>query len=1082
MIRATRTVSFGFLLLMFVGFAVGAHATTAPETAVGSIQWCLSSKVDGDSVTLDYQGVLWRGVSGRSFAIKEWTDKWPKGRPQILVVSRKPLPVEPWWTVEITGTLQTLRSANVEQRVVVTSPSQVFVYCNEKGLPAPVIFRGWDWPGIAKKSLAELVPLTTTMTALEESPLPPADDPPPPPDPPAAGSRDSLKHLPDGAPVSVNGAIVSAAFNGFFYVEKSDRSFGVWISAGDYVSEGQLLDITGKMGTGGGERAVVADQNGVTVLDYYNTYPRPREVGMCNRDLGGGAILPFTPPVGKRGEEDNAGLNNTGLLVRAWGKVTAVDSQQSAFWVDDGSAVAADNGRTGLKVYETTYDPLPSVNDYVTLSGVSAAEWPEGASSSIRVVWKVPSVSVSTQSGSGSISGTIAATGADGKTVRVYCASASTTATFSGSTANYTLDVPYGDHAVTTTMLGYKTTTQLATVNSGTPVDLDFSMSTLQRRIDIVASPERIPPDGVSEMTVTAIVRDEEGRRFGNESVTWNVDLGTVVSSDSTTDAVGEARLVLQAPSSPGTANVSVTVGGVTATNYAEFASPTAPSVRILEPVLNDTLTGAVTIRLQVWDYYGTKPGVTNVGVSIDDQPLASAAPTRPEVVWQTYRASNGTHVIRAAVADGDQETGLSQAITVTTSNDIYSLNVVNGMFDANDSDPNKRTTTITAYQQQATDWEVEVKKQGASSPTKVFTGNGTAISATWDGTDSDNNPASPGQYGVTIRAGASQGLSPDSFNFSLWDYIVFLRSNIDAPTALLVEGYPFSYSSECLHIVEDACERRGFQVITIPYNYATWERFHFYFNVFEPQVFYINTHGDYEIRSGQSCLPPLLPQISRFMLKDSWVNSFRPQDNLGNYFPEYPPAGDNAYERIKDPVTGDPATQYPDMYAHYLSELALTYYSPLKLVWMDNCLNGRIGSLYGDLTDQFNPYAVDMYSANDNASMFGIYDNAWTIGASYCAFFELSFDDERYKNFLGRIFGSLKVGYSLDQAITRDAWNDGRFDRQYPGGIDMNYGPSPGMPSYGFTNPCNNWRVPMPPYHNLRVHGNPWSTYLTPY
>lgn len=382
---------------------------------------------------------------------------------------------------------------------------------------------------------------------------------------------------------------------------------------------------------------------------------------------------------------------------------------------------------------------------------------------------------------------------------------------------------------------------------------------------------------------------------------------------------------------------------------------------------------------------------------------------------------------------------------------------MVNGMFDANDPDPGKRTTTITAYQQQSTDWELEFKKQGASSPTKVFTGTGTTINATWDGTDSGGNPASPGQYGVTIRAGESQGMSPDSFDFSLWDYIVFLRSNIDAPTALLVEGYPFDFGGECLHIVEDACERRGFQVITIPYKYATWERFHFYFNVFEPQVFYINTHGDYEIRSGQSCMPPLLPQISRFMLKDSWVNSFRPQDGQGNYFPEYPPAGDNAYERIKDPITGDPATQFPDMYAHYLSELGLTFNSPLKLVWMDNCLNGRIGSLYGNLTSQFNPYEVDIYSANDNASMFGIYDNAWTIGASYCAFFELSFDDERYKDFLGRIFSSLAVGYNLDQAITRDAWNDGRFTGQYPGGIDMNYGPSPGMPSYGFTNPCDN-------------------------
>ena len=1083
MIRATRTVSLGFLLLVLLGFAVGAHAAPAQDTTEGSIPWCLSSKSDGDSVTLTYQQVMWRGVSGRSFAIKEWTDKWLKSRPQILVVSTRPLPVEPWWTVEVTGTLQTLRTASVEQRVIITSPSQVFVYCNDKGIPAPVIFRGWDWPGITKKALSELVPQTTAVTTLDESPLPPADDPPPPPNPPAAGSKDSLKHLPDGAPVSVNGAIVSASFSdyGFFYVEKSDRSFGIWISSNTYVYDGQLVDITGKMGTGGGERAVVADRNGVTILDY-NTHPRPREVGMCNRDLGGGAVLPFTPPVGKRDDVDNAGLNNTGLLVRAWGKVTAVDSQNRIFWIDDGSAVAADGGHTGVKVYDTTYDSLPAVNDYVTLSGVSAAEWPEGASSSIRVVWKVPPVPVSTQPGSGTISGTITATGADGKTVRVYCASASTTATFSGNTANYTLAVPYGDHAVTASILGYKTTTQLATVNSTTPVDIDFSLSALQRRIDIVASPERIPPDGVSQMTITAIVRDEEGRRFGNESVTWNVDLGTVISSDSTTDAVGEARLVLQAPSTSGTANVSVTVGGMTVTGYAEFASLTAPSIRIIEPIENDTVSGTMTIKLQAWDYYGAKPGITNIGVSVDDEPLASAAPTRPEVIWQTYRYDNGTHVIRAAVADGDQETGLSQAVTVTTSNGIYGLNVVNGLFDANDTDPAKRTTTITAYQQQPTDWEIEFKKRGASSPTKVFTGTGTTINATWDGTDSNGNPAPPGQYGVTIRAGGTQGLLSQSYEFSLWDYIVFLRTNPDAPTALLVEGYHFGNNNELLEIVEDACEHRGFQVITIPDRYATWDRFHFFMNVFEPTVLYVVSHGDYGIRSGQSCLPALLPQVSRFMLKDAWVNAYRPQDNQGNWFPEYPPAGDNAYERIRDPQSGLPAQQYPNIYAHYVSELGLTYYSPLKLVWMDTCLNGRIGSLYGDLSDQFNPYEVDIYGANDLAIMFGIYHNAWAIGASYCGFFEVSFADDRYRDLLATVFGSLKNGYNLHQAITRDAWGNHSLRNLYPDGIDQQYGPSiPGFPSYAGWNPCNNWRVRMPPYHNLRVHGNPWSTYLSP-
>ncbi len=120
---------------------------------------------------------------------------------------------------------------------------------------------------------------------------------------------------------------------------------------------------------------------------------------------------------------------------------------------------------------------------------------------------------------------------------------------------------------------------------------------------------------------------------------------------------------------------------------------------------------------------------------------------------------------------------------------------------------------------------------------------------------------------------------------------------------------------------------------------------------------FSITTHGQYEIRTGTDCLPALLPQVSQFKLKDSWVYAYRPQDNQGNWYPQYPEPGQPAYATI--PV--NPPNYWPGMVAHYVSELGLTYYSPLRLVWMDSCMNGRIGSLYGDLTDQFNPYEVDM-------------------------------------------------------------------------------------------------------------------------
>jgi len=998
---------------------------------------------------------MWRGMSGKSFAIKEWTEKWPEGRPRLLVVSTRPLPVEPWWTVDVTGTLHTLRTADKEQRVIITSPSQVFVYCTDKGLPAPVVFKGMDLSGITKKSLPELVPQQTmAVTTTEGGELPPGDDPPPPPAPPAPGSKDSLKHLPDGAPVSINGAIVSASFSdyGFFYVERSDRSFGIWIHSDTWVSDGQLVDIRGTMATGGGERVVVPDQNGVTILDY-NTYPRPREVGLPNRDLGGGAVLPFTPPVGKRGDADNAGLNNTGLLVRVWGRVTAVDSQYPIYWIDDGSAVTADSGHTGIKIYDVTYDPMPSVNDYVILSGVSCAEWPEGSDSSIRTVWKTASVPVSTQPGSGTISGTITATGADGKTVKVYCASASTTATFSGNTANYTLDVPYGSHAVTATLLGYKTTTKLATVSSGTPVNLDFTLSTLQRRIDIVASPKRIPPDGVSQMTVTAIVRDEEGRRFGNEAVTWNVDLGTVISADTTTDEVGEARLVLQAPTNADTASISVTCGGTQGIGYAEFTSPTAPSVRILTPTDGETVSGIVTIEVEAKDYAGTEPGIVHIGVAVDGEPLLPLLVTRKKGYWATYRLPNGVHQIKAAATDFDEEAGFSQVVTLYVNNPAYSVSETTAVINAENP-----SSTISASLTTSSDWTIEIAEPNASTPLRIFSGSGTEVSATWDGKASDGTDVPAGTYNYNIKYDGS----------TLASGVLAVWRETGGATALIVEGWDFPYNASEMNEVAKQCRKRGFNVICIPKQIATWDNFLSAFNTYPVQVLFVTSHGQYEIRNSV-CFPSLIPQVTAFLLQDAVVYAYRPDDGAGGYFREYPPPGDPAWATIGTRYGYGAWSNWPFLKAHYVSEIPANRRQDMIFVWMDICFGGRIGSGKGNLTSRENPYNIVGY--NDMASMFYIYDNAYTYGACYAGYYEQAMSDERYDRMVGVIFGSLGWGYTMDQAVWRDAYN---YGYGFLTSIYDTYTETDG--------PCGIWRVVMPPYHNLRVHGNPWGFRLTPH
>jgi len=613
------------------------------------------------------------------------------------------------------------------------------------------------------------------------------------------------------------------------------------------------------------------------------------------------------------------------------------------------------------------------------------------------------------------------------------------------------LDWPTIDHS-SISLLGYKTTTQLATVSSGTPVDLDFSLSTIQRRIDVVASPWRIPPDGVSQMTITAIVRDEEGRRFGNEAVTWDVDLGTVISSDATTDAVGEARLVLQAPTDADTAGIYVTCGGAQGVGYAEFGSATAPSVRILTPTNDETVSGTITIEVEAQDYAGTEPGIVHIGVSADGQPLFPLLITRKKGYWATYQVPNGVHQIKAAAIDFDEEAGFSQTVTLDVDNPAYSVAETSAIINA--SNP---STTISATLVTSSNWTVEIAEPNAS-PLQTYSGSGTAVSATRDGKASDGTDVPSGTYEYDIKA---NGNSLAKGKVSVWRVT-------GGATALIVEGWDFPYNASEMNEVAKQCRKRNFNVITIPKRIATWENFLDAYNTYPVQVLFVTSHGQYEIRNSV-CFPSLIPQVTAFLLQDAVVYAYRPDDGSGGYFREYPPPGDPAWATIGTRYGYGIWRNWPFLKAHYVSEIPYYRRDDMTFVWMDTCFCGRIGAGRGDLTDQGNPYNIVDY--NDMASMFYIYDNAYTYGACYAGYYEESWSDERYDRMVGVVSGSLGWGYTMDQAVWRDAYN---YGSGFLTSIYASY-----TDTYG---PCHIWRRVMPPYHNLRVHGNPWGFRLSPH
>ena len=549
----------------------------------GTIGECLAMP-DGSVVTLPAEKVSWSGVSGKSFAIKEWFET-NTAQPRLVVTSTQPLPVEKFWTVDVTGTLSTITKTNnsgevVSQRVIIVSPEDVTVYCDANGrafmfLPIKNPSTAWS----SKRSLAELSGIsmlrTSSMFSVMDVPsLPPIPDSPESLlIPPAAGSRDNLKWLPNGAYVQINGVVGSVSFMLFSYVERSDKTFGIWLISNNYVQEGTLVNLEGYMGTSSGERYVRVYSGGVVYLDEENDYPIPTSVGMVNNVVGGGPVGNYTPAVG-----DGSGLNNTGLIVRTCGKVTDAYYDYynycNVFYIDDGSNVAADcdavgHRRKGIKVYDFTYYyGYPTIGSYETVTGVASSEIPYGETSSIRVIYRTIPQTPAAQTGIGTISGTVTAVGANGKTLKVTCGGVPVTATFVGDSASYTLPAPACAQAVTASVPGYMTTTKLVQVTNAQTVTCNFTLSDIPNIIDVVASEERTAVNGMLETTVTAIHRDVEGRRISNGSITWSATPGTIVSSESTTNAVGEATAVIRSNTAYQETAVTATIGTLSNTCY----------------------------------------------------------------------------------------------------------------------------------------------------------------------------------------------------------------------------------------------------------------------------------------------------------------------------------------------------------------------------------------------------------------------------------------------------------------------------------------------------------------------------------
>lgn len=178
----------------------------------------------------------------------------------------------------------------------------------------------------------------------------------------ATGSiKDALGQA-DGSVIKLSNVVVTVGngtlLNNVIYVEEEARTAGVAVQSSPMltqVTEGQRIEVTG-------------------TLDKSGPQPIIRALNVKLVGGSGGGFADETPlkPLGtpNKSAAGEVGLDNTGMLVTIWGKVTAVDS--SYFCVDDGSGRTDGMGHAGIPVLisEQTTPITTPTESYVAVTGV----------------------------------------------------------------------------------------------------------------------------------------------------------------------------------------------------------------------------------------------------------------------------------------------------------------------------------------------------------------------------------------------------------------------------------------------------------------------------------------------------------------------------------------------------------------------------------------------------------------------------------------------------------------------------------------------------------------------------------------
>lgn len=130
------------------------------------------------------------------------------------------------------------------------------------------------------------------------------------------------------------------------WLEETDRSAGVRVSADSLLHQGQLVTLSGTLSTEAATRHLAIDD-----LTPEEQTAQVRPLFMNQETIGGGDRNQYTP-----GITGAAGLNNVGMLVTTCGRVTNIGPD--FFYIEDGSKLHDGTGNQGLRVFSQNLPPV----------------------------------------------------------------------------------------------------------------------------------------------------------------------------------------------------------------------------------------------------------------------------------------------------------------------------------------------------------------------------------------------------------------------------------------------------------------------------------------------------------------------------------------------------------------------------------------------------------------------------------------------------------------------------------------------------------------------------------------------------